>query len=84
MATAIAIPTATAEGCDQVPAYLEARQQIMSEFLSDLESVFPDVATCVTIEEGGRAITVTIASPKVPGSPNYRLLLRNHRLPLPL
>lgn len=25
----------------------------------------------------GRAITVTIASPHVPGSPNYRLLLRN-------
>lgn len=29
------------------------------------------------VEEGGRAITVTIASPHVPGSPNYRLLLRN-------
>ncbi len=27
--------------------------------------------------EEGRAITVTIASPKVPGSPNYRLMLRN-------
>jgi alpha-1,6-mannosyltransferase len=30
-----------------------------------------------TVVEDGRAITVTIASPKVPGSPNYRLLLRN-------
>jgi alpha-1,6-mannosyltransferase len=29
------------------------------------------------VEEDGRAITATIASPKVPGSPNYRLLLRN-------
>jgi len=29
------------------------------------------------VSEEGRAITVTIASPKVPGSPNYRLLLRN-------
>ena len=29
------------------------------------------------IEEDGRAVTVTIASPHVPGSPNYRLLLRN-------
>jgi alpha-1,6-mannosyltransferase len=27
--------------------------------------------------EEDRAITVTIASPKVPGSPNYRLMLRN-------
>jgi len=27
--------------------------------------------------EDGRAITVTIASPKVPGSPHYRLMLRN-------
>lgn len=31
----------------------------------------------VSIEEGGRAITATVASPKVPGSPHYRLLLRN-------
>ena len=30
-----------------------------------------------TVNDNGRAITVTIASPKVPGSPNYRLLLRN-------
>jgi alpha-1,6-mannosyltransferase len=29
------------------------------------------------VEEDGRAITVTIASRHVPGSPNYRLLLRN-------
>jgi alpha-1,6-mannosyltransferase len=30
-----------------------------------------------SVEEQGRLITVTIASPKVPGSPNYRLMLRN-------
>ena len=29
------------------------------------------------VSEEGRAITVTIRSPHVPGSPNYRLLLRN-------
>ncbi len=29
------------------------------------------------VVEEGRAITVTLRSPKVPGSPNYRLLLRN-------
>ena len=29
------------------------------------------------VVEEGQAITVTIASPKVPGSPNYRLMLRN-------
>lgn len=45
--TAIAIPTATAEGCDQVPAYLEAREQVRNAFLADLESVFPQVATPV-------------------------------------
>ena len=43
--TVIAIPTATAEGCDQVPDYLAARQKIMNEFLLDMESVFPEVAT---------------------------------------
>jgi alpha-1,6-mannosyltransferase len=30
-----------------------------------------------SVVEDGRAITVTIASPHVPGSPNYRLLIRN-------
>jgi len=30
-----------------------------------------------TVREDGRAITATIRSPKVPGSPHYRLLLRN-------
>jgi alpha-1,6-mannosyltransferase len=29
------------------------------------------------VGEEGRAITVTLRSPKVPGSPNYRLMLRN-------
>ena len=29
------------------------------------------------VSEEGRAVTVTIRSPHVPGSPNYRLLLRN-------
>jgi len=29
------------------------------------------------VSEEGRAITVRISSPRVPGSPNYRLLLRN-------
>ncbi|HET7316692.1 MAG TPA: glycosyltransferase [Sphingomicrobium sp.] len=32
---------------------------------------------CDEVEEAGRATVVTIASPKVPTSPNYRLLLRN-------
>jgi hypothetical protein len=58
--TAIAIPTATAEGCDQVPAYLEARQQIMDEFLLDLESVFPQVATPVM--ENGDQLFVAIST----------------------
>ena len=39
--------------------------------------VVPGPRDHVEMEEGGRALTVFIASPKVPGSPNYRLLLRN-------
>ena len=30
-----------------------------------------------TVTDDGRAVTVTIRSPHVPGSPNYRLMLRN-------
>ncbi len=39
--------------------------------------IVPGAEDRLLVEEGGRAITVEIASPKVPGSPNYRLLLRN-------
>ena len=39
--------------------------------------IIPGERDSTTIEEQGRAITVTIASPRVPKSPNYRLLLRN-------
>src|SRR4029453_16904853 len=39
--------------------------------------IVPGPRDGVEIEEDGRAITVFIASPKVPGSPHYRWLLRN-------
>ena len=39
--------------------------------------IIPGKRDSAEVEESGRAITVSIASPKVPGSPHYRLLLRN-------
>ena len=39
--------------------------------------IVPGERDSAEIEYSGRAITVTIASPKVPGSPHYRLLVRN-------
>jgi alpha-1,6-mannosyltransferase len=39
--------------------------------------IIPGATDSTLVEEDGRAITVTIASPRVPKSPNYRLLLRN-------
>ncbi|MDQ3074270.1 MAG: glycosyltransferase [Pseudomonadota bacterium] len=39
--------------------------------------IIPGATDSTLVEEQGRAITITIASPRVPGSPNYRLLLRN-------
>ena len=39
--------------------------------------IIPGATDSTSIGEDGRAITVTIASPRVPRSPNYRLLLRN-------
>ena len=58
--TPIVVPTASADGCDQVPAYLEARQEIMNEFLADLEAVFPTVAT--PIMENGDQLFVAIST----------------------
>ena len=39
--------------------------------------VVPGPRDGLEIESGGRGLTVTVASPKVPGSPHYRLMLRN-------
>ncbi|MDQ3144596.1 MAG: glycosyltransferase, partial [Pseudomonadota bacterium] len=39
--------------------------------------IIPGRTDRTIVEEDGRAITITVASPRVPGSPNYRLLLRN-------
>src|SRR5512139_2098533 len=39
--------------------------------------VIPGVRDSIEVEDGGRSITATIASPKVPASPHYRLMLRN-------
>ncbi len=42
--------------------------------------IVPGPRDAIEIEESGRATTVFIASPKVPGSPHYRLMLRNRRV----
>lgn len=39
--------------------------------------IVPGPHDLVEIEAGGRATTVYLASPRVPGSPHYRLMLRN-------
>ncbi|HYC94903.1 MAG TPA: glycosyltransferase [Sphingomicrobium sp.] len=39
--------------------------------------IVPGAHDRIEIEQGGRGMTATIASPKVPGSPHYRLMLRN-------
>ncbi|QNN64256.1 glycosyltransferase [Sphingomonas rhizophila] len=53
------------------------RQHILQSTNASHLLIIPGDRDSVTAEEGGRATTVTIASPRVPGSPNYRLLLRN-------
>lgn len=39
--------------------------------------VVPGARDSIEVQDEGRSITATIASPKVPASPHYRLLLRN-------
>ena len=39
--------------------------------------ILPGPKDAVEVEAQGRAITVFIASPKIPGSPHYRFMLRN-------
>lgn len=60
-ATPISVPTPTAAGCDQIPAYLEARQKIMDEMLTGLGVVFPTVGTPV-IEHGDDLFAAMMAA----------------------
>lgn len=53
------------------------RQHILDNTPHRHLMIVPGPRDAVEIEAGGRAITAFIASPKVPGSPHYRLLLRN-------
>ena len=59
-----------------VRTYLLHKRQHILERTGDRHLLIIPGARDEVIEEG-RAITVTIASRHVPGSPNYRLLLRN-------
>ena len=54
---------------------LHKRRHILESTPHRHLAIIPGAADAVIEEE--RAITVTIASPHVPGSPNYRLLLRS-------
>jgi alpha-1,6-mannosyltransferase len=54
---------------------LHKRRHILESTPHSHLMVIPGAADAVIEEE--RAITVTIASPRVPGSPNYRLLVRS-------
>ena len=42
--------------------------------------IIPGPRDETVVSDGGRAITEYVASPRVPGSPNYRLLLRNRKV----
>jgi alpha-1,6-mannosyltransferase len=54
---------------------LHKRRHILESTPHSHLAIIPGASDAVIEED--RAITVTIASPHVPGSPNYRLLLRN-------
>src|SRR5438309_7436190 len=54
---------------------LHKRRHILESTPHRHLAIIPGAADAVIEEE--RAITVTIASPRVPGSPNYRLMLRS-------
>ena len=59
-----------------IRVYLNRKRRFILERTQDRHLlIIPGARNAVT--EEGRAITVTLRSPRVPGSPNYRLLLRN-------
>lgn len=54
---------------------LHKRRHILESTPHSHLAIIPGATDSVVAD--GRAITVTVASPHVPGSPNYRLLIRN-------
>ena len=61
-----------------VGTYLRHKRRHILERTSNRHlMIVPGSRDHVEVEEGGRAITCFVASPKVPGSPHYRLMLRN-------
>nr|WP_314443019.1 glycosyltransferase [uncultured Sphingomonas sp.] len=61
-----------------VGTYLRAkRAHILANTPHTHLMILPGQSDAVEESDGGRAITVWVKSPKVPFSPNYRLLLRN-------
>ncbi len=59
-----------------VRVYLNRKRRYILEQTDDRHLLVIPGAEDAVVEEG-RAITITLRSPHVPGSPNYRLLLRN-------
>ena len=59
-----------------IRVYLNRKRRYILEQTGDRHLLIIPGATD-SVREEERAITVTIRSPRVPGSPNYRLLLRN-------
>ena len=53
------------------------RRHILERTANRHLMIVPGPRDAVEVEEEGRAITCYVASPRVPGSPHYRLLLRN-------
>ena len=53
------------------------RRHILERTANRHLMIVPGPRDAVEREEGGRAITCFVASPKVPGSPHYRLMIRN-------
>ena len=59
-----------------IRVYLNRKRRFILERTEDRHLLIIPGASDGVVDEG-RAITVTLRSPKVPGSPNYRLMLRN-------
>ena len=56
------------------------RRYILGEGAASHLMIVPGPRDQTIISDGGRAITEYVSSPRVPGSPNYRLLLRNRKV----
>lgn len=63
-ATPIPVASPTAAGCDQIGAYVEARQKIMDELIAGIAAIFPGIPTPIAEHGAELSAAMLVMTPE--------------------